>query len=243
MATHAIQPAADAQPRHHTLLIATTEQHQRAFLAAQLDADGHDIYEADTTTGALRALCSQAIDVLVLGELQRPSDAPGLLRGLRGSEHPRVHPGLPVITIGAGDELTTLRAYESGSDHHLPDNTGYVLLRAVLRSVVRRAFEDLTARHLQAGDIHLDLAARSATVAGTVVHLSRLEFELLIKFAADPHRVFNRDELGRCVWRGHISPRTVDSHVARLRCRLTQAGADEVLVNTWGQGWSLTRPH
>jgi DNA-binding response OmpR family regulator len=69
-----------------------------------------------------------------------------------------------------------------------------------------------------------------------------LEFGLLVKFAGDPLRVFSRDDLARCFWRGHISGRTVDSHVARLRTRLTAAGADEVLVNTWGQGWSLTRP-
>jgi DNA-binding response OmpR family regulator len=238
-----VLPQRDSHQAQHELLIATHDAGQRTFLAAQLDADGHTVYEADTTIGALTALCGQAIDVLVLGELQRPADAPGLLRALRGGEHPRIHPGLPVITLGAGDELTTLRAYESGSDHHLPDDTGYVLLRAVLRSVVRRAFENLTARHVQAGDISIDLSARSATVAGTVVHLSRLEFELLVKFASDPHRVFSRDELARCFWRGHISPRTVDSHVARLRTRLTAAGADEVLVNTWGQGWSLTRPH
>jgi two-component system response regulator ResD len=181
--------------------------------------------------------------VLVLGELQRPADAPTLLRAVRAGEYPRIHPGLPVITIGAGDELTTLRAYESGSDHHLPGSTGYVLLRAVLRSVARRAFEeDVTARHLQVGEISVDLAARSVQVDGTMVQLSRLEFELLVKFASDPHRVFSRDELARRFWRGHISGRTVDSHIARLRSRLTTAGSGEVLVNTWGQGWSLTRP-
>jgi DNA-binding response OmpR family regulator len=109
-------------------------------------------------------------------------------------------------------------------------------------SVVRRAFEDVTTRHLQVGDIQVDLAARSVTVAGNVVHLSRLEFELLVKFANDPVRVFSRDELARCVWRCEISGRTVDSHIARLRTRLTAAGADQVLVNTWGHGWSLTRP-
>jgi DNA-binding response OmpR family regulator len=243
MATQPLQHDSH-QARQHSLLIATTDPGQRTFLAAQLDADGHTVYEADTTTRAVTALCGQAIDVLVLGELQRPADAPGLLRAVRAGGHPRIHPGLPVITLGAGDELTTLRAYECGSDHHLPDDTGYVLLRAVLRSVVRRAFEDdLTARHLQVGEIGVDLAARSVTVAGTAVHLSRLEFELLVKFASDPLRVFSRDELARCFWRGHISGRTVDSHVARLRTRLTTAGAYDVLVNTWGQGWSLTRPH
>jgi DNA-binding response OmpR family regulator len=243
MATHAIAQAGDSPSRQHALLLATIDQDQRAFLAGQLDADGHTVYEADSSTGTLTALSGQAIDVLVLGELQRPADAPALLRAVRANEHQRIHPGLPVITMGAGDELTALRAYESGSDHHLPDDTGYVLLRAVLRSVVRRAFEDLTARHLQVGEIGVDLAARSVQVSGKVVHLSRLEFELLVKFAGDPVRVFSRDELGRCIWRGQISGRTVDSHVARLRTRLTAAGADEVLVNTWGHGWALTRPH
>jgi DNA-binding response OmpR family regulator len=242
MATQPLQHDSH-QARQHTLLLATHDPGQRTFLAAQLDADGHTVYEADTTTAAVTALCGQAIDVLLLGELQRPADAPGLLRAVRGGQHQRIHPGLPVITIGAGDELTTLRAYESGSDHHLPDDTGYVLLRAVLRSVIRRTFEDLTARHLQVGEIGVDLAARSVSVGGTVVHLSRLEFELLVKFAGDPLRVFSRDDLARCFWRGHISGRTVDSHVARLRTRLTAAGADEVLVNTWGHGWALTRPH
>jgi hypothetical protein len=37
-----------------------------------------------------------------------------LLRALRAGEHPRIHPGLAVITLGTGDDLTTLRAYESG---------------------------------------------------------------------------------------------------------------------------------
>jgi DNA-binding response OmpR family regulator len=71
-------------------------------------------------------------------------------------------------------------------------------------------------------------------IAGTAVHLSRLEFELLVKFASDPVRVFSRDELARCIWRCPISGRTVESHVARLRTRLTSAGAHDVLVNTWG---------
>ncbi len=91
---------------------------------------------------------------------------------------------------------------------------------------------------------HIDLAARSVEVAGRPVNLSRLEFELLVKFAGDPDRVFSKHELHRCIWHGEqISGRTVDSHVARLRTRLTHAGAEQVLANKWGQGWSLSTPH
>jgi DNA-binding response OmpR family regulator len=241
MATNVLQQDSHHQAQQHTLLIATTDPDQRTFLAAQLDADGHAVYEANSTSAAIAKLSVEAIDVMVLGRLQRPADAPALLRAIRAGEHPRIHPGQPVITLGADNELTVLRAYESGSDHHLPDTTGYLLLRAVLTSVLRRTVESVTSRHLHVAGMHIDLAARTVEVAGTVVCLSPIEFELLVAFAADPVRVFNRDELSRCIWdRVQISGRTVDSHVCRLRTRLVDAGAGTVLVNRWGHGWSLT---
>ena len=168
-----------------TLLIATTDADRSGFLAGQLDADGHTVHEADHPAAVVAKLSTHAIDVMVLGDLEQPADAPALLRSIRAGEHPRIHPGQPVITIGNSDELTALRAYESGSDHHLPDSTGYVLLRAVLASVARRTLQDVSARHLHVGDIHVDLAARTVDVAGTVVRVSRLEYALLVKFASD----------------------------------------------------------
>jgi hypothetical protein len=73
----------------------------------------------------IERLSACPVDVLVLGELERPADAFGLLRAIRSGQYPRIHPGQAVVTLGAGDELTVLRAYESGSDHHLPHGTGY----------------------------------------------------------------------------------------------------------------------
>jgi DNA-binding response OmpR family regulator len=225
----------------YTLLIASAHQGTRTFLASQLDADGHHIHEADNNVAAVAKLSTYGIDVMVLGGLERPSASPALLRAVRAGEHPRIHPAQPVITIGPDDELTTLRAYECGSDHHLAETTGYVLLRAVLASIARRALDDVTSRELHVGDIHIDLAARTVDVNGTPVHLSRLEFEVLVKFARDPVRVFSKHELARTVWgRNQISGRTVDSHVCRLRNRLGEAGAEGVLANRWGQGWALT---
>jgi DNA-binding response OmpR family regulator len=211
----------------HELLTATTDQHQRAFLSAQLDADGHTVYEANSTQAAIAKLSGHAIDVRILGRLPRPADAPALLRAIRAGEHPRIHPGQPVITLSATDELTVLRAYESGSDHHLPDSTGYLLLRAVLASVLRRTLETVTSRHRHVGEVHIDVAARSVEIAGTVIYLSPLEFELLAKFASDPIRVFNKTELVRGIWqREQISGRTVESHICRLRTRLTGAAPE-----------------
>jgi DNA-binding response OmpR family regulator len=243
MATHHLQHPSSTQ-NQHALLIAGAEPTQRAFLAGQLDADGHTVNEADHAAAVLAKLSGHAVDVLVLGDLERPSEAPALLRSVRAGEHPRVHPGLPVITLGAADELTALRAYENGSDHHLPTDTGYVVLRAVITSLIRRVFGDVGAQQLQIGDITIDLVARSATVAGSVVQLSRLEYELLATFAGEPTRLFTKHDLARRIWRGQqICDRTVNSHVNRLRNRLRAAGAGPVLTTRWGQGWSLVTPH
>jgi two-component system response regulator ResD len=239
MATHALQDS--DQARQHRLLIATTDGDQRTFLAAQLDADGHTVYEADSTQAAIAKLSAHAIDLMILGRLQRPADGPALLRAIRAGEHPRVHPGQPIITLGADNELTVLRAYESGSDHHLSETTGYLLIRAVLTAVMRRTVDRVTSRHLHVAGMHVDLAARTVEVAGTVVCLSPLEFEVLVAFASDPVRVFNKHELAERIWgHEHISGRTVESHICRLRTRLVDAGAGTVLVNRWGHGWSLT---
>jgi len=107
-----------------TILIASANDSQREFLARELDADAFSVYEADSTAATTAKLTTHAIDVVLLGELQRRPDSPALLRAIRAGAHQRIHPAQPVITLAATDELTTLRAYEAGSDHHLPADTG-----------------------------------------------------------------------------------------------------------------------
>jgi hypothetical protein len=52
---------------------------------AQLDADGHTVYEADSSTEVVTKLSARAIDVLLLRPLDRPADGPALWRCVRAS--------------------------------------------------------------------------------------------------------------------------------------------------------------
>jgi len=227
----------------HTVLIATADPAARAFIAGQLDADGHSVYEADSRAATTTRLAVHAIDVVLLGALDAPAAPALLLRDLRaGRLDPRVHPAQPVVTLGAVDELSTLRAYDAGSDHHLNADTSYLVLRAVINTVIRRTIEEITRRHLQAGQIHIDLAARSVDVDGELIHFSRKEFDLLAGLAAEPTRIFSKHELLRELW-GRNSPpgatRTVDSHACRVRNRLRNHGV-QAIQNVHGQGYRLT---
>jgi CheY-like chemotaxis protein len=67
----------------YTLLIASADARAREFLAAQLDADGHTVHEANSATAATAKLSAHAIDVLILADLQRPAATFGLVRELR----------------------------------------------------------------------------------------------------------------------------------------------------------------
>jgi DNA-binding response OmpR family regulator len=90
---------------------------------------------------------------------------------------------------------------------------------------------------MTAGEIEIDRPTRRVTVAGRRVVLPSKEYELLLKLASDPHRVFTKDELLKDVWgfRAQARTRTLDSHASRLRRRL----AGPYVRNVWGVGYCL----
>jgi len=91
------------------------------------------------------------------------------------------------------------------------------------------------------GALMVDPAGRRVTVGGHEVTLARKEFALLLVLAAQPDRVFSKEELLATVW-GHTGlthTRTLDSHASRLRRRLHAGGAPGLIVNTRGIGYRL----
>jgi DNA-binding response OmpR family regulator len=83
------------------------------------------------------------------------------------------------------------------------------------------------------------------TVRGRAISLSTKEYELLLRLAGDPQRVFTKGELLRDVWgyRADVRTRTVDAHACRLRRKLRAAdGVTDFVDNAWGVGYRLLGP-
>ena len=143
---------------------------------------------------------------------------------------------VPVIVLGPeeADAVDRVRAFQRGADDYLPRPVVYDELLARIRAVLRRVAA--APRTLEVGDLAIDRRARVVTVRGEAVHLAGKEFELLAALAAEPHRVFTKDELLRDVWgyRSFTRTRTLDSHVSRLRQKLERTGDDRFVVNVWG---------
>ncbi len=102
--------------------------------------------------------------------------------------------------------------------------------------MLRRASLRPGAGRLKVGPLELDPLARRVELGGRPLELSKKEFALLRALAAEPVRVFTREELLRGVWGFQtLAPtRTLDSHASRLRRKLAEAGVEIQTVRGLG---------
>jgi DNA-binding response OmpR family regulator len=188
---------------------------------------------------------------VLLGDLEHPRAALELLMEIRGGGSPALARGwvgsdltgppaiwsadLPTIVVSSrAQEPDVLRAFEAGTDDFIArPAVGYLELRARLRALLRRAGAGRDPRCVEVGPLEIDACAHTVTLHGRPLQLRRLEYELLLHLAREPHRVFAKQELLRAVW-GYptpVSTRTLDSHASRLRRKLDAEGGQRWVVN------------
>jgi DNA-binding response OmpR family regulator len=153
----------------------------------------------------------------------------------------------PVIVLGRAeaDPLDRVQAFRRGCDDYLARPFHYDELVERIRAVLRRA-QPSAGERLEAGPVEIDLTTRVVRASGSAVLLSQKEYALLVRLAAEPMRVFTKDELLRDVWGylAHARTRTLDSHASRLRRKLRGADpATSYIENVWGVGYRLLGLH
>jgi DNA-binding response OmpR family regulator len=230
---------------HHAATILVVEDHRatRLFLADNLTADGFDVLEAECASDA-RRLLERSFPDLAIVDLGLPDDdGLELLAHVREADRVagRLDPDLPLLVLsGRASELDRLRGFSRGCDDYVVKPFSYFELSARIRALLRRTRRRPSSGRMRIGSLELDPLSRQVWLSGEPVTLSKKEYALLRALAADPTRVFTREELLRGVWgfRAMGTTRTLDSHAFRLRQKLNRAGGAFV-VNVWGVGYRL----
>lgn len=225
------------------LLLAEPEPVTRGYLERHLTDDGFSVLGAAAAAEAL-TLAEEAWPDLVLLESQLGEvSGAELCQRLREGEPGRSwNRDVPVIVLGGSDAdaVDRVHAFDRGCDDYVVRPFAYEELRARIHAVLRRAARTRD-DSLETGELVIDRATRRVTVNGERVVLSGKEYELLLKLASDPVRVFPKEQLLREVW-GFRSPgrtRTLDSHASRLRRKLARESGCRYVVNIWGVGYKL----
>jgi len=229
-----------------TIVVVDDDEIARSFLADNLTADGYQVLEAGTLTAAHRLVATRFVDLAIVDLALPDGDGLELLRHVRESDGVggRIDPTLPLLVLsGRASEVDRLRGFERGADDYVTRPFSYAELRARIAALLRRRIRARTGSRLRVGPLELDALSRQTWLDGAPVALSKKEFGLLRALASDPVRVFTREELMRTVWGwdgdgGSLRTRTLDTHAARLRRKLSGGGTSFV-VNVWGVGYRL----
>ena len=220
------------------VMVAVHDDAARTALVENLEADGYQPLAASCLEHARSRLADQ-VDALIV---DLGPDTARLVDSVRGGGHAAVDAWLPILAGSASEDLFyPLRLLERGADDVIYEPWLYLEVRARLGALLRRANAGRARRVLRAGELRVDIGARRVWIGEAEVELTNREFELLRVLASEPDRVFTRNELLSSVWDlgDWARTRTLDSHVARLRRKLSVEGAC-YLINVWGVGYRLT---
>lgn len=175
-----------------------------------------------TTVSALEPDEGFAGAVINVTELSMTS-AMALCRELRG----RANSVGPIVLLLDHYQLDELTFREDLFDDFLVSPIDVAELATRLRHRLRRAGNESVASRIELGALSMNLETYQAAIAGRVLDLTYMEYELLRFLATNPNRVFTRETLLNRVWgyEYYGGARTVDVHVRRLRAKLGEENA------------------
>jgi two-component system KDP operon response regulator KdpE len=180
----------------HHILIIEDEQPIRRFLKASLTSEGYRVSEAASGAEGLRIASAQPPDLVIL-DLGLPDlDGQEVLKRLREWY------SSPVIVLSARDqESQKIEALDHGADDYVTKPFGMGELLARMRTAIRHAHRDgPEATTVTVGDIRVDLAARLVFRDDVEIHLTPLEYKLLVTMLKHSGKVLTHRYLLREVW-------------------------------------------
>jgi two-component system response regulator BaeR len=172
---------------------------------------------------------------LVLLDLMLPG-----MDGLEVCKQLRRDSQVPIIMVTARvEEIDRLLGLELGADDYIckPFSPREVVAR--VRAVLRRS---ATAGPGSVGGLEIDRERFHASLNGKALALTPVEFALLQTLAAQPGRIFTRDQLMNEMYSDYriVNDRAVDTHIKNLRKKLSShEPGREIIESVYGLGYRI----
>lgn len=225
------------------ILVIEDEAPIRRFLRATLGVHDYRLCEADTAQAGLIQAATQRID-LVLLDLGLPD-----LDGIEVTKRLRRWSEVPIIVLSArGQERDKVAALDAGADDYVTKPFGVEELLARMRVALRhaeRAQRPGDDPVVVIDDLCIDMAQRRVLRAGEEIHLTPIQYDLLIALARHAGKVVTHTQLLREVWGPHYATEThyLRVYMGQLRQKLeTDPARPQYLRTELGVGYRLKAP-
>jgi DNA-binding response OmpR family regulator len=208
------------------------------MVTAILRKGGHRVRTATTIADAVEALAATAPDLIVLDLTLPDGDGLDLCRTIRERSNAYI-----LVLSGRDDEIDKLLGFKLGADDYVTKPFSPRELAARVEALLRRPrIAETTSAERMVGHVTVRPEAREVEIAGQLVDLTRIEFDLLDTLSASPKVVFTRAQLLERVWGPdwYADDHVVDVHVANLRKKIDRPGAKSVVRTVRGVGYGIT---
>ena len=214
------------------VLVVEDDEAVRLTTRLVLERQGFTVTVAPDGVAALELLRRHTFDVAVVDVMMPRMDGITFVRRVQTY-------ALPAIMLTARDlPHDQVIGLEAGADDYVIKPFDGDVLAARIRAVLRRRSVITAQPDVEVvGDLRVDLAGMTATLADEPLTLSGTEFRLLAAFVEHPGRVLSKPQLLERVW-GHAAwgdDHIVEVNVARLRAKIGAAH----LVTVRGLGYKL----
>jgi len=176
-------------------------------------------------------------DALVLDRMLPKRDGLSLLKELRSDGDKT-----PVLILSAlGEVDQKVEGLRAGGDDYLAKPYSFTELLARVEAMGRRTDPTAAVTKLKAGDLEMDLLARTVKREGQNILLQPREFRLLECLMRHAGKVVTRTMLLEKVWDYHFDPQTnvIDVHISRLRAKIDKEFDTPMLHTVRGAGYRL----
>ena len=179
------------------ILVVEDDAQIRRFVRHALEREAYRVREADTFAGGLLDAGTSKPDLVILDLGLPDGDGVQFVRELRGWSQ------TPVLILSArSTEADKIGVLDAGADDYLtkPFSVGELIAR--VRALLRRGLRSRESESavVQFGDVVVDMTRRLVMRAAEPVHLTAIEYRLLVALIANSNKVVTQRQLLREVW-------------------------------------------
>lgn len=192
-----------------TVLIVEDEKEIRRFLRIALEGESLRVFDSETLQRGLIEAATRKPDLVILDLGLPDGDGIEFIRDVRQWS------AMPIVVLSArSDEQDKIAALDAGADDFLSKPFGVGELLARVRVALRRqASATPQAAAIGFSTVTVDIAARRVTRDGHELHLTPIEFRLLVILLNNAGKVLTQRQLLTQVW----GPNAVEhSHYLRI---------------------------
>lgn len=218
------------------ILIIEDDKSIRAFMLMSLTGENYICVEATKGTEGIELFEKEKPDLILL-DLGLPDiDGNDVLKYIRKVSN------VPIIIVSArGKDDEKVYALDAGADDYLTKPFSLNELLARIRVILRRGANKET-KIFEVNGLKIDVDNRIVTVDGNTIHLTPLEYNIVVLFAQNAGKVLTHRQIIKEIWNTFIEDdmHTLRVNMANIRKKIEKNSArPKYIITEIGVGYRL----